>query len=344
MTLAESWDALADDVQAPPFLRPGWIHAWREAFAPGAPEPLTVHRGGELAGVLPLARKGRLTRGASNWHTPEFAPLARDDTAARELAAAAFDGARRVELAFLDPDRPPYRALEEEASSRGYRVLARTLERQPTLDLAGGLEPIEQRLGQKFVRDVRRRTRRLEEEHGTVTVTFEDGSSDLEALLEQGFRVEPSGWKTRTAIAAAPETHAFYTGVARWAAGRGWLRLAFLRAAGRAVAFQLALEQGGAYYFLKGGYDPAFDRYSPGKLLVNAAVRRAVETGLARFEFLGSADAWKLEWTDETRERRLFQAFAPTAAGHADRALYAYGRPLAKRISVVNRAVLALRR
>jgi hypothetical protein len=68
--------------------------------------------------------------------------------------------------------------------------------------------------------------------------------------------IEASGWKGErgAAIISRPETRSFYTEVSRWAARNGWLRLAFLRLDGRALAFQCGLEDGGTHYFLKGGF------------------------------------------------------------------------------------------
>jgi CelD/BcsL family acetyltransferase involved in cellulose biosynthesis len=138
-------------------------------------------------------------------------------------------------------------------------------------------------------------------------------------LLEDGFRVEASGWKAAqgSAIVSRPESRRFFTDIARWASSRGWLRLAFLRLDGRALAFQFGLEEGGAYYFLKGGYDSEFHRYAPGKLLVQEMLERAFSSGLERFEFLGQPEPWKLEWTNDTRVLVIVDAFAPSLEGRA---------------------------
>ncbi|HKP88939.1 MAG TPA: GNAT family N-acetyltransferase, partial [Thermoleophilaceae bacterium] len=47
-----------------------------------------------------------------------------------------------------------------------------------------------------------------------------------------------------------------HVGAPPGAAEQGWLRLAFLRLDGRAIAFDMCLEHGGAFYVLKGGFDP----------------------------------------------------------------------------------------
>ena len=98
-----------------------------------------------------------------------------------------------------------------------------------------------------------------------------DGRDGLDSLLTEGFAIESAGWKAAggTAIVSRAETEGFYREVAAWAAQRGWLRLAFLRLDGRALAFEFAIEEGGVYYALKSGFDPAYRAFSPGTLLIH---------------------------------------------------------------------------
>ena len=206
--------------------------------------------------------------------------------------------------------------------------------------MEGGWDAYERRLSGRIRRDVARRWRRLEEQ-GAVSLEVADGAEQLEQLLEEGFRLEPSGWKARrgTAIASSDETRRFYSELAAWAEAQGWLRLSFLRVGGEAVAFQYALEASGVYYFLKGGYDPAYSRFSPGKLLVFALLERAFTVGLSRYDFLGADDAFKLEWTQTARELKLLQGFAPTVVGLLGWTAEAHGRPLARTAARVVRRV-----
>jgi CelD/BcsL family acetyltransferase involved in cellulose biosynthesis len=119
--------------------------------------------------------------------------------------------------------------------------------------------------------------------------------------------------------------------VAEWAARTGRLRLSFLRVGERAVATHLALEDGGVYLPLKGGFDPAFAAYSPGKLILVATLERAFAAGLRRYELLGDEDEYKRRFATGGYDRVLFQAFAPSTSGQARRLVFAHGRPLAKR-------------
>jgi len=229
--------------------------------------------------------------------------------------------------------------------ARGHRVIQRPLERGPYICINGSWETYEGALSSRLRAELRRRRRRLGE-HGEVSLEITDGRQRLASYLEEGFAVEAAGWKGRqgTAIASQPRTRQFYEGVARWAAGRGWLVLAFLRLDGRPLAFDLCLERSGVHYLLKTGYDPAFQEYAPGKLLRREMVARAFNGGLTTYEFLGTDQPWKLEWTTTRRSRVLVQAFRPSARGSLEWGAMALGRPLLKRVANRLRAATSSRR
>jgi CelD/BcsL family acetyltransferase involved in cellulose biosynthesis len=331
--IADDWDALADAMDAGPFVRPGWFRAWASAFAPdAAPGALCVRRDGRLAGVLCVVSGRGAIKSPTNWHTPAYGPVACDADAARELGRAAVERAPSVlDVSFLDPDGPFAQAALDAAGAGRRRVIARPVLRSPYVDLEGDFESFQATLDSKFKREAKRRRRKLEEE-GQVTLSFEDGRTDLDRLLDEGFAVEHSGWKAErgTAIAQSPETDRFYRDVAAWAAERGWLQLGFVRLDGRPIAFAYSLVLAGTVHVVKVGFDAELRRYAPGTILTGAAIERAYEQGQARYDFLGAEDRYKLDWTDDVRERIRMQAFGRTGRGMAEFAAWRYGRPAAK--------------
>jgi CelD/BcsL family acetyltransferase involved in cellulose biosynthesis len=334
--VAGDWDALAARTGAPPFVRPGWIDAWCAAFGSGPLSIVCAWRDGRLVGVLPLRRRARALTSPTNAHTPAFGMLAEDAAVARLLARRTFARApRHVHLTHLDAGDPALAELERIAAGAGYRLLRTTIQRSPVVALAGRSGPAVG-LRAKDAANLRRRERRLAGQ-GRVEIEVSDGGRRLDDRLAEGLRLEGSGWKQQrgTAIASRADTRRFYGALARWARDEGLLRLAFLRLDGRGVAFQFGLQDAHAYWFLKGGYDPRAAAYAPGLLLAREMVDRAAAAGLERFEFLGDAEPWKLEWTRDCRERVRVQAFAPTPIGAADRLAHTgyrrYARPLAKR-------------
>jgi CelD/BcsL family acetyltransferase involved in cellulose biosynthesis len=291
------------------------------------------------------ARRGAW-RSPTNAHSPGFDLLALDAEALDVLSWALFqDRVRDLAAGPLDASGPALRALREAARARGYRTFERPASRAPYLRLAGDLRVHEGSLSRNLRHDVQRRLRRLCEA-GVVSVQIEDGSTGLDDLLDEGFRVEALSWKGRrgTAIASGEKTTRFYAGLARWAASAGWLRLAFLRLDGRAIAFQLDLESRSRYYSLKIGYDPEFQRFSPGKLLAYTMVSRAVSSGLEVYELLGTDEPWKDRWTELAREQVAFRAFSPSPAGRLASSTFAYGRPLVRKIPFASRVAAGLRR
>ncbi len=329
--LAEEWDALADRTGSAPWTRPGWVDAWWRAFGRGELEILTVRSGEEITGVVPVTRRSGRVETAANWHSPEAPVITAGAEAAAELGRQLFRKARSVTLrpapeAELDALRPA-------AEAAGYSLLERPGERSPYVELSGSFDDYLATLDRHHVKETLRRRRRLGE-LGMVEFSVEDGSERLDELLAEGWPVEASGWKREsgTAIDSQPDTLGFYTEIARWAAERGILRLAFLRLDGRAIAFELALEDNGVYAILKGGFDVELRKYGPGGLITHDELARAFELGLARYEFLGTDEAYKTVWTPAVHQRRVLQAFAGTPAGRLERAAYVHGRPLAKRL------------
>jgi CelD/BcsL family acetyltransferase involved in cellulose biosynthesis len=330
--LESEWAQLAERVQAAPFLYPAWFGAWRSAFGRGTLRLLVARREGRLVGVLPMEIRHGAWRSPTNAHTPGFDILAADQEAAAALASAVLaDRPSQIAVRPLDAEGRGLRALAEAARSRGYRKIVQPTGRSPYLRLAGVLDQHERALSRNLRHDVQRRMRRLCEE-GIVSVQVSDGAGGLPELLAEGFGVEARSWKGRrgTAVAARDDATRFYTQLARSAAAAGWLRLAFLRLGGHAIAFQFDLEVSSRYYSLKIGYDPVFERFSPGKLLTYMMAARAVVRGLQTYELLGTDEPWKERWTVLSRDQVSFRAFSPSPLGRIAAWTYVHGRPIAQ--------------
>jgi CelD/BcsL family acetyltransferase involved in cellulose biosynthesis len=331
--LAPEWDELVRRAGSGPFSAPGWFDAWWEAFGHGQLELVALRREGNLAAVLPLHRRYGMRRSLTNWHTPELRLPAADAAARAALVGRVLGGTRLPLLVgMVTAGTPDVTDLKAAAEAAGLWTIVRSIERSPFVPLTGTWEEYEAGLPAQRRRELRRRRRRLEE-RGELSFEVADGSERLEQLLAEGIAVEGSGWKDAegTAIGSRPETRLFYTRVARWAAERGSLRLAFLRLDGRAIAFHFTIEEGGSAYQLKGGYDPGLKVLSPGLLLIREMLAWAFSRGLHTYEFLGADEGFKLDWTASTRDRLALQAFPRSPAGSVGWSAYAYGRPLARR-------------
>jgi CelD/BcsL family acetyltransferase involved in cellulose biosynthesis len=212
-------------------------------------------------------------------------------------------------------------------------VVLRPFTKSLYLDVRGTWEDYERGLSGNLLRDLRKCSRALERE-GAVSMETVRGGEQLDQQLREAFIVEASGWKgaAGTAIQSDPRTQRFYTAIGRWAAGCGTLRLFMLRADRRPLAMCFALQAHGICHLLKAGYDPAYGRYSPGKLLMHAVIRECFRDGVTRVEFNGDTEPYKLSWTDTAHEYQRLEAFAPTVAGQLAWAAFTYSRPVASRL------------
>ena len=315
-SLAYEWERLAERVNASPFVRPGWILPWLQAFGTGTPQVVTARRDGELVGVLPMELKRGRLRSPANWHSPAFGPVVADEGARELLLDGLFGGSRpSVELDFLDGDA---REIDAAARAAGRMVVERPMGCSPIVDISGCFEEYVNGLSRNRRKGLRR-NRRLLEQQGSVSFDVHRGLHGVDAALEEVFQVESSGWKGArgTAMASRPHTKRFYTDVARWAADRDWLRLAVLRVDGQAIACDYSIEFDGAWYSLKSGYDESFRSFGPGALLLRDQLEHCFERGVSRMELLGNEDDFKLSWAGRSCDRTQVHAFNRSSAGIA---------------------------
>ena len=328
------WEQLGERMAAPPFMRRGWFDAWVEAFEPEGFRIVAARRDGRLVGVLPVVSARGALASATNFHTPIYAPLVTDLETLRELVGSAL-GLRRggLDIDYIPLAGATAAVLRELADERGLRSIEIETGRQPYVDTSGCWDEYLATLSRKHRKEVGRLRRRLEEQ-GELDLRLEESSLDA---LDEGLRIEGSGWKADagSAILSCPQTERFYRRIAEWAAAQGWLKLALLRLDGRAIAFDMCLEAGGAMYALKGGFDPELRKFGPGTVLTYESLARAfVADSVDSYEFLGTDEPYKLVWTDAKRPLGRIQVFATTPSGAARYVARRHLRPAAKRAAL----------
>jgi CelD/BcsL family acetyltransferase involved in cellulose biosynthesis len=309
--LAEQWDELAER-EGFPFLRHEWFRCWWDAFGGGKCLAIcTAWDGDELTGVFPLCRRAGQLEVMKNVHSPVYRPFARDPETLRALVDAAVEAGGGFLLVAHLPSGDPVASLLVEASrARGMVTLAERQHVSPIVRTDGTVDEYRRSLGRKTHKELARLRRRLEEEHDVV-FSVVDAPERLNGQLEAGFAVEASGWKAdrRTAIVLAPETEAFYRGIADSFYGAGRLRLSSISAGGKMIAFDLCVLDHGRLWILKGGYDEDFRRYAPGLLLTLAEIERSFELGLEAVELLGDNAEWKQKFANDARAHWLVHSY-----------------------------------
>lgn len=309
--LARAWEDLADETGAPFYARHRWFVAWAKAFE--APVEVATVGVDAIDALAPVIRSRGRVKSAVNQETPDYAFVSRGP-AERDRLIGQLLRVGTVEMAKLRSEDAD--AIKH--TSGGRRIQMEVMQRSPFVDVSSDWSTYETTLRTKFRKDLKRRARRLAEEH-EVAVELHEGAENLDTLLAEAFAVEALSWKAQqgTAISSRSETSTFYSDVARWAADNGWLKLWLLRVDGSAAAFALDLVADNSYFGLKVGYDPEHARYAPALLLQDDTVRYAFDQGLDRFEFLGADEPYKLNWAKECRDRLSVRVFSRGPMGRA---------------------------
>src|SRR6185369_5131872 len=105
--------------------------------------------------------------------------------------------------------------------------------------------------------NLRRRYNRLNSVAPVDVEAIVDRAAVADAMKD-GLRIEAAAWKGEqgTAILSDPAVAEFYVRLAEREADLGQLRLTFLRAGGKRIAFNYLLRNRKRLYGLKIGYDP----------------------------------------------------------------------------------------
>ncbi|HKB50510.1 MAG TPA: GNAT family N-acetyltransferase [Solirubrobacterales bacterium] len=330
--LAAGWDALLPK-DSHPFDSHGWYEAWWKAFGgEGELAVCTVWRDGELAGGIPLSANGRRLKGLVNGHSGTFRPLARDGEAMEALIAAAL--ARRppeLELPMLPAADGSLPLLESGAREAAMLPLAEPSYVSPIVDTSGDFEAWRKGSHSSWKGRLARYRRKMQRDHDAeLEIVAVPG--DLEAWLEEGLRLEASGWKGEagTAILSAPETASFYRDIARRFHERGELRLSRIALDGEVVAFSFCILWGSRLYSLKVGYDETRRKLVPGLVMQLSIVERCFELGFEAYELLGETSDWKEKVSGDERRYVTLRAYPRRPVGLLRHSYRARLRPVLK--------------
>ncbi|HET8945570.1 MAG TPA: GNAT family N-acetyltransferase [Candidatus Polarisedimenticolia bacterium] len=353
--LEKEWNALVERTCDEPFYRHEFIRSWVDSFVPGAAmKILTGHdHAGRLVAALPLvADRGffygvpvrRLVAPAS-LHSARFDMIAADRRAAALAFVRALAGDGSWDVLRLNEVRAGGTAwdLYHAAAGAGFPSGTWDSHRSPFLPLPATWAALEARLSRKFRRNLRRGRAWLEA-RGRITIERLSGAEAVRAGLEECFALERGGWKGRSGTAAAQSRGVlgFYTGLAHAAARGGYFSLTFLVVDGKRIAAQYGLTRGGTYSLMMTCYDEAFAECSPGQLLMEDVLKRAIADGLRGFEFLGVDGAWKLAWKPDLLPHHWLFIFRDSLLGRTLRNAKFTWLPAAK--TLVPAAKQSLRR
>jgi len=325
---AAAWDALSAESHRPlPFMSWAWHRAWADAAPPdelASAEAIALFdASGGLRALFPFALRralfhrvpvDSLTWAIGDAGCPDHLDLLAVPGTDLEPLAAALDAVpwRIMQLGNLGAGAVNARALGDRIAAHGHTMRRRALWSCPRIAIDGDWERYLGTLTPTRRQTVRRKERSLRR-HFAVTLT-----DYTAATLDEGWRrlmmLHDRRWPGEGAF-REPRLERMQRAFAGQlaAAGRLWLTTLELDGASAAAWYGFAL--GDTVYFYQSGRDPRFEGESVGLVLMARMIRRAIEGGYKRFDFLRGDDAYKAQWTSDHRATEEIVLFRRGLAG-----------------------------
>lgn len=181
---------------------------------------------------------------------------------------------------------------------RGWTVRRRLFRRCPYLELPGSWETYLSGLSAHGRGAIRRKERKLHREHEVVLTDYEPGR--LEEGLHHLQRLHALRWG-RGGTFRDPAMERLHRRFAASLADRGQLWLVTLDLDGRPAASWYGFALGDTLYHYQSGRDPRWEQERVGTVLMGLMIRRAIERGYRRLDFLRGEEPYKAEWTETAR-------------------------------------------
>jgi len=312
--LAPSWDALWERTpDATIYQSRQWaLAAWQHLRCRDRLHVVTISEGGRLAALAPLVR---MRMGVGPAAFDYYVPLGQEQADYGGFLLGP-DPSRTAPMLFEYLGRlvdRPNRVLvlprlvigsasHESALTLGRDHRIMVGEEQSTtcshLDLSAYEDPIAEVQRRAKRRSVPRLARRLAEV-GPVTYAYHDPSP---AALEAVFDVHRRRWEARSeamqGMFSTSRLRDFTRALVATLDAEGQVRVSSLSCGARPVAVCLGYVAKGRYYYHKPAFDPEFQRYKPGHLLIASLMESALSEGVTLFDFGRGAGQYKDSWSD----------------------------------------------
>ena len=189
----------------------------------------------------------------------------------------------------------------------------------PVLDLLPSWAAVYETKTSAKTRSLHRRRRRQLAELGRVEVSVARTPAQLEAALEDAFRLHALRWTGRPDGSGfvTPTGVRFHRAVIHRLAELDVPRIVTLTLDGRPIAFHYFFAFAGCMYVHRLAFDPSLARYSPGLVNTLDTLQIAADEGLTRVEFLGGGERYKRELADRFEPLSQALGLASGVRGHA---------------------------
>jgi CelD/BcsL family acetyltransferase involved in cellulose biosynthesis len=305
--LAEEWRCLHEKCGRGIFGDYVWHQLWWKHLGESSGVRLHIvtarDAAGKLTGILPLVTRrlyGLRLAGVAGSEVFDYGDVLALDA---ETVLALWSFVRkegRYDIALL-------RDVHERALSSPVLAHAMQLRKQKKgyfllLDFASGEAWLAAQT-RKLRGDTRRKMEKLHVRGPVGVHVYRKGDAFPDAVIDALYTQKNEWFAARNAkgVFARAEVKGFLRELAREAAQRGKLYLAWLSCGGVVVACHLGFIRDGVLYLYHTTYDAAYGVYSPGNILMVETIKNAIDAGLRELDFMRGEEAYKTRFASGER-------------------------------------------
>jgi hypothetical protein len=217
-----------------------------------------------------------------------------------------------IELVPLEESCPQTTLLLECFRRRRWPLGTEEHLQSPFLQLPSSWDELQQNLSSSFRQTLRRKVRKVEAMKNVTMRVIRDSS-----CLEPIVAVSLETWQQDegTSMASSEQILAFYRPIIEAAALAGTLECAVMEVDGEPAAFEFNLAHRRTLHNFKLGFKKKFSELSTGIVLkahlLKEVLDRPLQKRLTEYDFMGTAEPYKLNWTKSVRGHNRYYAFRP---------------------------------
>jgi CelD/BcsL family acetyltransferase involved in cellulose biosynthesis len=322
-SLGDSWDALVRAMPRPsPHLLHAWLLSWWRHYGDEESELAVqvAYREGKLVGALPvcvLRLRGLKVLTFLGAEQATLADMLLADGESDSVGAELAERAASTEHDLADFHGLPSSSLLTAALGSSRLQLIMRAE-APVLDLNGSdWETVYRTRLSSNQRALHRRRSRQLAQLGQLETTVARTPEELGPALEDAFAIHALRWLGRPDRSefGSARGKRFHRETTTALAALDVPRIVTLKLDGRPIAFVYYFALEGRMYCHRLGFDPEFQRLSPGLVNRYDALENAFAEGATRVEFFGGTERYKMELTDRLEPLHEGLGLAGSMAG-----------------------------
>ncbi|MCK4795616.1 MAG: GNAT family N-acetyltransferase [Desulfobacteraceae bacterium] len=321
-SLASEWNALHKRSEVEhPFATYEWFDCWYRAFCKPGNERIIIVRDGIsiraiFPGMLIKLKKYGITFNtfsyAANGHSPRCGIIApKNDTESVRVAIASPITILKKKIDFIslpsiNSDSSTYNVVMQNKFPHLQLYIEHTFE-SPSFDISGGMDSYLATRSRNFRKRIKQslnRANRLGRVEYDIVKNMEN-SNDIVKRLKS---LDHKTWQHQngTGLFSTTENSKFYSSLIHDYSERKTMIVCFLKIGGVDAAYEVATFSGPTAFFLKYGYDPAFNKCRPGLLIQTYLSSYSSSLGLKEVDLLGETTTEKARWATHSRKHSNF--------------------------------------